>query len=109
MRGERMRTIEMRLMAVVGLVLLLGSGRSLQAYERETHQEIADVAVTRSNLDEVLKERYGVLQGTEAIVNGNSVRRWLQIGADREDVPFFRAVNHFHDPLYQADGSGRGA
>ena len=107
---ESRKLVSARLLAaVIGLSLCLGTPRSARAYERETHRVIGDTAVVRSNLDQILKNRYGLTQGIESPANGLSVRSWIGIGANLEDVPSFRALNHFHNPLQpwsQAGGIG---
>jgi len=84
---------------VVSLGLFLGVAQPVRSYERGTHEEISDTAVARSKLDAILKTQYGVQAGIEERIAGQAIRRWIRNGASLEDVPSFRARNHFHNPL----------
>jgi hypothetical protein len=96
-----------RLLAgIVGLGLLLGSPRFLRAYEPETHEEISLKAVDRSRVNAILKSQYAVGGGVSQLAAGKAIQRWIQDGANQEDVPFTRALNHFHNPLLPWDQAG---
>ncbi len=104
MRESRTQTVVAMRVAVVGLSFLLaGTALPAFAYEPETHGRISEVAVDRSSLDRILKDQFGLTQGTEFVASRdavrNSVRQWIALGANQEDVPSSRAVNHFHNPL----------
>jgi hypothetical protein len=71
----------------------------VHAYERETHEQISLKAVDQSRLDVILKSQYAVDKGIQELASGNSIRKWIGTGANQEDVPFTRALNHFHNPL----------
>ena len=87
------------LASLMSLGLLLGIAEPVGSYEPETHKEISATAINRSSLDDVLKTQYGVDEGILFAINGENVRTWVEIGAVREDVPPFRSLNHFHNPL----------
>ena len=87
------------LASLMSLGLLLGIAEPVGSYEPETHREISATAINRSSLDDVLKTQYGVDEGILFAINGENVRTWVEIGAVREDVPPFRSLNHFHNPL----------
>ena len=78
------------------------------AYERGTHREIseraADPAVSR--LDQVLKEEIGLTDGVRRTLIGRQIRGLVGSGADEEDVPFLRPLNHFHNPLLSWGDAG---
>jgi hypothetical protein len=46
-----------------------------------------------------LKTQYRVDRGATFVVNGETIRTWIEIGATREDFPELRSLNHFHNPL----------
>jgi hypothetical protein len=86
-----------------------------------THEIINEQAARQSRpdqpgLDQVLKEQLEFPGGIEEPVGGLRVFQWLRKGGELEDEGGFGATlvgdsrffRHFHDPLYQADGSGRG-
>jgi hypothetical protein len=77
------------------------------ALNESTHEIINEQAARQSSLDQVLRSHLGFGQGIDEPVGGRAVFRWLRIGGVLEDDGA-RFFNHFHDPLYQADGSGRG-
>jgi hypothetical protein len=87
----------------VGVVGVIGAGLGVAergySYSPEAHREISTTAVDRSNLDLVLKTQLGIEDGIRFSVEGELVRAWVGIGAHLEDVPAFRSVNHFHNPL----------
>lgn len=92
--------------ATTGFLGLL-FGEPAQSYAPATHGEIGGVAVDRSDLDSILKARYAIEPGTALVINGQTVRTWVTIGAAREDVPGIRSLNHFHNPLkLWADAGG---
>jgi hypothetical protein len=82
---------------IVGLLLLPPEPGG--AYSPSTHREIGAVAVDRSSLDPILKTQYGLDLGAAFLIDGQTVQEWVARGALREDVPPFRALNHFHNPL----------
>ncbi len=81
------------------LASLVGRVGTVSAYDQETHLEIATIATERSDLDQILRDRYGLPAGILTIVNGKRVREWITDGAKLEDSPFPRVLNHFHNPL----------
>ncbi|MBI4522525.1 MAG: hypothetical protein HY695_01795 [Deltaproteobacteria bacterium] len=94
-------------LAVLIVYLAIGS-RYLFAYDVETHGAIAQQAVAVSSLDRILKDDFGLGDGIGSMFGGKSVQRWITDGAASEDVPVWRALNHFHNPLYQANATGQG-
>ena len=91
--------------AVFGLVL--GTCAPVYSYHPETHRAISTTAVDRSDLDSILRTRLGVDEGILFAINGEMVRAWVGIGANLEDAPPIRSLNHFHSPLQAwADAGG---
>jgi hypothetical protein len=88
-----------RIGTVIGVSLACAWPRPLHSFEPETHREISTTAVDRSTIDLVLKTQYGIEEGTRFAVSGEDLRTWVGIGGNREDVPPFRSLNHFHNPL----------
>jgi len=94
----------------------LGKGLSLNAYDTFTHREIARQSAqpSVSSVDEVLKGHLGLPDGIRERFPGHSqpglrsVEQLIGDGALFEDVPGTRSLNHFHNPLFQADGTSRG-
>ena len=87
------------LASLIALKLLVCLPQPVHSYEPSTHEEIGARAVDRSDLDTILKAQYGVGAGIEHAINGRTVRAWAALGAAEEDVPPFRSLNHFHNPL----------
>lgn len=101
----------MRLLRVVMILALVAVDFfPVEAYDLGTHREIAERAVSPavSKIDEVLKNELGISRGVDQTFNGPTVSELIGRGAEAEDDPIWRAFNHFHNPLFQADGSGRG-
>jgi hypothetical protein len=89
---------------VLGLALLAVSPAG--AYEAETHRQLSDSAFTRSGIAEILQDVYGIEPETlfrQRIIGLPGGRRraqqWVALGGAYEDVPFWRVLNHFYDPL----------
>ncbi len=91
--------------AVVGL-LLLTSG--LEAYEPDTHQEIAErVAQPQgSTVDTVLRGELGILAGASHKFSERSVAELIGLGARDEDFPIIRVLHHFHNSFLPWDSAG---
>lgn len=98
-----------RTVRLIVALLLLGivGVKPAIALNETTHEIINEQAVRQSTLDQVLKSQLGFREGIDEPFGGRAVFRWLRLGGVREDGGA-RFFNHFHDPLYQADGSGRG-
>lgn len=96
-------------------VLLIHLGGLVHAYDPQTHREIAERAAESqiASLDSVLKNELGLSRGINqafpglSIAGPRSIQELIGDGAFFED-DFRRFFNHFHNPLYQADGTGRG-
>ena len=87
--------------------VVLTAAAPAESYAPFTHTELGLIAVDRSNLDTILRSRYDVEGGTSLVIGGQPIRRWVSIGATREDSPPFRSLNHFHNPLVPwADAGG---
>jgi hypothetical protein len=74
------------------------------AYEPGTHREIGWRAVEVSGVDRVLKDQFSLLAGSNRLLRSNdgqtlTLREWVGFGSFNEDVPAYRAFNHFHNPL----------
>jgi hypothetical protein len=88
------------------------------ALQETTHRIVNEQAARQSRsdkagLDQILKDQFGFPRGIEERFRKRTVLQWIGEGGEQEDailsdtlVRFFR---HFHDPLYHADGSGRGS
>jgi hypothetical protein len=95
---------------------------SATALQESTHAIVNEQASRHSQLDQFLKAQLGFPEGIEEPVRGREGERlvfeWIREGGKREDdvggpggllLRESRFFRHFHDPLYQADGSGRGS
>jgi hypothetical protein len=92
--------------SILALVGLLPS--PARAYEPDTHLEIGRRAAAPgvSSLDVVLKWDLGFRDGAGETFGNRSVIGLVGHGARLEDVPFTRALNHFHNPLEPWDNAG---
>ncbi len=81
----------------------------LDAYDRETHREIAQrsVELSISSLDQILKDELGLRRGITENFTGRSdprprtIQELIGDGAIAEDTPITRQLNHFHNPLVE--------
>ncbi len=97
---------------LVPLLILLGS--NVWAFNTDVHELLNGRAADVSSLDSYLKQNLGLTRGVVEPVNGEIVRRWIQIGGSAEDQFFgiellgalFRSINHFHNPLRTWDKAG---
>lgn len=101
--------------ALLALLLGVGTALPLGAYERATHGDLGQRAAQRdmSILDSVLRTELGFPDGIAEKFRGpsrltlRSVAELIGDGADFEDDPAFRSLRHFHDPLVAPwDGAG---
>ncbi len=76
------------------------------ALNEPTHELINRHAAISPTLEDMLNRDLGF--GLDKQFKGTTVLRWLELGGTREDSPLCRTTRHFHDPLHQADGTGRG-
>jgi len=96
----------------VSLMVLISS--PVRAYESETHREIAERAArpSVSLLDQALRAELGLPGGIDQTFPGRSrpgprtVARLIGDGAEAEDIPVERTINHFHNPLQPWDQAG---
>lgn len=104
-----------RFLSLFVLFLLAQSGPDAHAYDRRTHRAIAErtAGSTISSVDKVLKEQLGLSEGIKEELPGRSmpglrtVQQLIGDGADSEDFPDTRVLNHFHNPLAsQWEGAG---
>src|SRR5262249_30833883 len=91
------------------LVILLGlfSGRSLSAYQERTHEQLSNLAFTMSGIAQTLENAYGIAPDAVFRQRGiglpgglRKAEDWVTLGGSYEDVPFWRVLNHFYDPLH---------
>lgn len=88
-------------------------------FAKETHRAINEYAAQRAidifSLDSYLKSKLGFLKGTDEIIEGIEVYKWLGDGGEKEDEPdsLLRTVanqgrsnNHFHNPLLPWNEAG---
>jgi hypothetical protein len=88
----------------IAVGLVLGAVATAAAYEPRTHAAIGARAVDVSNVDRILKDQFSLLTGVNRPLPSAggqtlTLREWIRMGADSEDVPPRRAINHFHNPL----------
>lgn len=101
-----------RATSVLLFIFLLSSIGIIDAYEPETHREIArrsasiqPLSSNQMSLDDILKSELGFRAGLETRFPGITVRTLRRVGeligdgALSEDIPSFRSLNHFHNPL----------
>jgi len=99
---------------VLLFVLLISRSPVLYAYELGTHREIAQRAAqpSISSLDQVLKGELGFPDGITQTFPARiqpgirSVAQLIGDGAEAEDDPVWRTINHFHNPLQPWDQAG---
>ena len=94
----------MRRHAMLSVLVLWALAVPAAAYEPGTHREIGWRAVEVSGVDRVLKDQFSLLAGSNRPLRSNdgqtlSLREWVGFGCFNEDVPSYRAFNHFHNPL----------
>jgi hypothetical protein len=89
------------------LNLSLAPGSILYAYDdKVVHRKINNNAVLLSNLDNILKNQVGYLNGIETKFNVKEVWEWFEEGGTQEDDPICRSKYHFHDPTKTFDAAG---
>ena len=102
------RMMTLRKCTIVSIAFALITILSLPAFalNEATHGALNDKIVSgRYNdfsLDEYLKVKLGIEEGVEVLFNGKDVRKLFEEGGineDRAGIPYFRSLNHFHDPL----------
>ena len=73
------------------------------ALKKETHQKINEYIATNTlngfSLNYYLQYQLGIEEGTDEEFDSEKVWWWLGEGGKKEDEPFLRTVNHFHNPL----------
>jgi hypothetical protein len=80
---------------------------SSQAYDFDSvHPEINKNAVSQSNLDYILKNRFGFSNGVTTVLNKRWIQEWVEFGGKMEDQPERRGLHHFFDPLKTWDDAG---
>jgi len=94
--------------AAIGLSIAAGP---MLAYEPGTHLRIEQRAVDVSTVDRLLKDHFSLLSGKNQFLRADSgqgltLGQWMAVGAYMEDVPSFRALNHFHTPLLPWSSAG---
>ena len=89
------------------LIVLVCGGGTAVAYDTQTHGELATKSASAevSALDRFLKQELGFTDGITTQFPGitrvtrRRVDQLIGDGATSEDVPPFRSLNHFHNPL----------
>jgi hypothetical protein len=80
------------------------------ALEKESHKAINEYIARNTlngfSLDSYLKDQLGIQEGIEETFNHNKVWKWMGEGGKKEDEPFTRSANHFHNPLTEQGFSG---
>jgi hypothetical protein len=91
-------------------VLLCLNSSDICALNEPTHAAIngfiADNPVMGFSFDQYLRQELGWDSGKDTDLQGKTVRQWLEYGGDKEDSPFLRSFNHFHDPTRTWDVAG---
>jgi hypothetical protein len=93
----------------VGIVLgHVFMARSAEPFDAKAHEALTLRAARSSNMDNFLKTVLGFefANGINEGLLGNPVERHIQNGAVKEDTPFWRVVNHFHNPKLSWDQAG---
>lgn len=71
------------------------------------HPIITEIAVTRSNLDGILKQQLGIQEGVDKIlIENKTIKEWIMEGGKLEDETNCRSKFHFHDPTESFDSAG---
>jgi len=97
----------MRRVATLSLLLVVAVHGAAIAYEAETHAQLAIKSASRgvSSIDRVLTFELGLSGGVTTTFRGvarpglRRVDELIGDGALSEDIPSFRSLNHFHNPL----------
>ena len=80
------------------------------ALEKESHKAINEYIAKNTlngfSLDSYLKNQLGIEEGIEKSFNSKKVWLWIGEGGKKEDEPFTRSANHFHNPLTEQGFSG---
>lgn len=82
-------------------ILFLFTCSGVNAFDNDyTHPQLTVKVFdkVKDSLDSHFRNNLNLVQGLETPLNGKPARDWLQLGADLEDYPMCRAVNHFHNP-----------
>jgi hypothetical protein len=90
------------------IILTILTTNRLAAYDIPTHQSITNRAANISSLNKYLQTRLGFKEGTQEIILGLTVQDRVGQGSRSEDVPGFRVLNHFHNPLQPWAQAGLG-
>src|SRR5262245_50232787 len=79
---------------------------SASCYEIRVHQLLSLTAFQISGVSEVLADTYGIgpsdlFRSRRFSLAGGprTAAQWVRAGGAQEDVPFWRVVNHFYDPI----------
>jgi hypothetical protein len=80
------------------MVMLIISGYAFAWNDTLTHPHITLKAVGSSSFDKHLQNQLMITDGKNSILNGKTILKWLEYGAEMEDKPICRATNHFHNP-----------
>jgi len=115
-----MRDISHQAAVLASVAMVLASTSVTHGLNEPSHEIINSQAVSASSLNQQLRDELGIPEGVDRLFRAhneiNSALRWIELGGTREDagprLGDIRGTNryfrHFHDPLYQADGSGLG-
>jgi hypothetical protein len=84
---------------------------SSNAYDTyNVHPTINENALLQSFTESYLKNQLGLSTGIEEFFIRDSIKKtvkeWIKEGGRQEDVPVYRANNHFHDPLRSWNNAG---
>ena len=98
--------------AILWVLLVILVVNRASALNEPTHAIINEQAATQSGLNQSLKGQLGFPEGIGERFRKRTVLDWIGQGGKLEDAllsdALVRFLRHFHDPLYQADSSGRG-
>jgi len=85
------------LLAMVSMLTLVDT---TWGYDIATHRELGlRAARSSSSLQSTVRDDLGFADAATTLFVGQIAEDWIRAGAGFEDVPFFRVLNHFHNPL----------
>jgi len=91
---------------IIILIVYFTFGTALSFDNEYTHKELTAKAIDHSQIDNILKNNLGLLNGVHEYFQKRTIIDWLREGSFLEDEPGCRASNHFHNPLKSWTESG---
>lgn len=84
---------------IIAAAVILTIPSCVAAYEAASHREMAERAIQLSTVDQVLQNRLQLPRGIREVFDSSEVISLVGNGAQFEDSPVLRSLNHFHNPL----------